>query len=121
MAQVMQACRTMRCVLLDTEQDIHEAVAQALVAHDILFLHEYRLMPRCRIDFWTSQKRIGIEVKKGKPRQQMLIDQVVRYCASDQIDGLIMVVERCIEVHPHVINGKPVEYLSLSKLFGVAV
>jgi hypothetical protein len=100
------------------EYDIHTQVAEALGAAGLSFAHEYRLGPRCRIDFRVG--RIGIEVKKGRPAPSELTKQLRRYLESDALDGMIVVTQR-VTALPATINGKPVKLITLNRLWGVAL
>ena len=100
------------------EYDIHAQVASALGAAGLPFEHEYKLGPRCRIDFRVG--RIGIEIKKGRPASSDLARQLGRYLMSDELDAVIVVTQRVTRV-PESIHGKPVYLLSLNRLWGVAL
>ena len=100
------------------EYDIHAQVASALGAAGLEYEHEYRLGPRCRIDFRVG--RVGIEVKKGRPASSDLAKQLRRYLASDALDAVIVVTQRVTHV-PATLSGKPVYLVSLNRLWGVAL
>ena len=115
---ITSALSSVRMPAMPGEYDIHGAISQALHAAGIEHIHEYRLLPRCRIDFLSG--RIGIEVKKGRPSPQALRQQLNRYLASDALDAIIVVMQRAIEL-PSSIGGKPVILISLNRLWGVAL
>ena len=100
------------------EYDIHAQVASALGAAGMDYEHEYKLGPRCRIDFRVG--RVGIEVKKGRPASAELARQLGRYLASDELDAVIVVTQRVTRVPEHI-HGKPVKLISLNRLWGVAL
>jgi len=100
------------------EYDLHAEVALALQGAGISCEHEYRLAPRCRIDFLSG--RIGIEVKKGRPAPADLRKQLTRYLESDVLDAVIVVVQHAVTL-PNAIGGKPVVQLSLNRLWGIAL
>jgi len=100
------------------EYDLHAEVAAVLTTHDIVHSHEYRLAPRCRIDFLAG--RIGIEIKKGRPVPSSLRQQLARYLASDEVAAIIVVTQRAVTL-PRTISGKPVVQISLNRLWGVAL
>lgn len=103
------------------ESAIQNAIAAALAAAGVAFDREFRLGYRSRIDF-LCESGIGIEVKKGKPSRVALERQVRRYAEFDIVKGVIMVVEECIFDHiGEANNGKPVEYVSLAKAWGLAI
>ena len=118
MRRVADALAAVRMPAQPEEYDIHAAVADALSAAGLAFIHEYRLGPRNRIDFLVG--RVGIEVKKGRPATSDLTRQLRRYLAADALDGLIVVTQRVTAV-PSVICGKPVILVSLNRLWGVAL
>lgn len=79
-------------------------------------MHEASLGQRARIDFLCG--RTGIEIKRGRPNVKTLAQQLHRYLDSEQLDGLIVVVERAANV-PSLIDGKRVEVVSLNSLWGI--
>ena len=100
------------------EYDLHAEVSAALSCAGIEHSHEYKLAPRCRIDFLAS--RVGIEIKKGRPAPSLLREQLTRYLRSDELDAIVVVVQQAITL-PQTICGKPVELISLNRLWGVAL
>lgn len=116
--RVADALASVRMPAQPEEYDIHAAVADALAAAGLAYVHEYRLGPRNRIDFLVG--RVGIEVKKGRPATSDLTRQLRRYLAADALDGLIVVTQRVTAV-PGEICGKPVMLVSLNRLWGVAL
>ena len=117
-ARVADALASVRMPAQPEEYDIHAQVASALGAAGITFEHEYRLAPRCRIDFKAG--RVGIEVKKGRPASAALRQQLLRYLASDELDAVIVVTQR-VTALPGSILGKLVVLVSLNRLWGVAL
>lgn len=118
MARICAALASIRLPAQPEEYDIHGAIAEALAAHGLDYAHEYKLGPRCRIDFRVG--RVGIEVKKGRPATGELTRQLRRYLASDDLDAAIVVTQRVTRL-PEAIGGKPVQLLSLNRLWGVAL
>jgi len=100
------------------EYDLHADISAALRCDGIEHIHEYKLAPRCRIDFLAG--RIGIEIKKGRPSPSALRDQLTRYLRSDELDAIVVVMQQAVSLPP-VIGGKPVELVSLNRLWGVAL
>ena len=100
------------------EYDLHADVSAALTRAGIAHSHEYRLAPRCRIDFLAG--RIGIEIKKGRPVPSQLKEQLARYLRSSELDAVIVVAQQVVNL-PQTIVGKPVEQVSLNRLWGVAL
>ena len=115
---IIGALSAVRMPAQPEEYDIHAQVASALDAAGLPFEHEYKLGPRCRIDFRVG--RVGIEVKKGRPASSDLAKQLGRYLASDELDAVIVVTQRVTRV-PESICGKPVYLISLNRLWGVAL
>lgn len=117
-ARVCQALAAVRVAAQPEEYDIHAAVAAALTAAGLEYDHEYRLGPRRRIDFRVG--RVGIEVKKGRPRASALAEQLRRYLASEDLDAAVVVTQRALAL-PRTIGGKPVALVTLDRLWGVAL
>ena len=120
MRRVSAALSRLRVQCPGHEFEIHSKVADALSRDGIQFRREVPLGDRCRIDFLT-QGGIGIEVKRGKPNSGAVRRQLERYAARDSVAGIIIVVDRNIFDVPSELNGKPIEYISLSHLWGIAL
>ena len=90
--RIIDALAAVRMPAQPEEYDIHAQVAAALGAAGLPFEHEYKLGPRCRIDFKVG--RVGIEVKKGRPASAELTKQLRRYLASDALDAVVVVTQR---------------------------
>ena len=118
MARICAALSRLRLPAQPEEYDIHRRIAEALGAAGLAYEHEYRLAPRCRIDFRVG--RVGIEVKKGRPASADLVRQLRRYLASSDLDAVIVVAQRIAAVPPSLC-GKPVQLISLNRLWGVAL
>ena len=116
--RITAALSAVRMPAQPEEYDIHAQVASALGAASLEYEHEYRLGPRCRIDFKVG--RVGIEVKKGRPASSELTRQLRRYLESDELDAVIVVAQRVTRL-PETILGKRVELISLNRLWGVAL
>ena len=117
-APILDALAAVRMPAQPGEYDIHAQVASALGAAGLDFEHEYKLGPRCRIDFRVG--RVGIEVKKGRPAATALTQQLRRYLESDDLDAAVVVVQRALPL-PGRILGKPVRIVALNRLWGVAL
>ena len=115
---IVCALSSIRVPALSGEYDLHAEISAALTRSGIDHIHEYKLAPRCRIDFLTG--RVGIEVKKGRPIPSALRDQLSRYLCSDELDAIIVVVQQAVNL-PSTIGGKPVKLISLNRLWGVAL
>jgi len=101
-----------------SEYEIHGQIEAALKSAGIAFEREVKLGARRRIDFLTAGG-IGIEVKKGKAASGAVAEQVDRYGESERVKAVVLVVERSVFRAPEETSGgKPVVYLSLSKLMG---
>lgn len=125
MNQLSQEIETIVCALssvrvpaMPGEYDLHADVSAALTRAGIVHFHEYKLAPRCRIDFLAG--RIGIEIKKGRPVPSKLKEQLARYLRSDELDAIIVVAQQAINL-PQTIVGKQVKQVSLNRLWGVAL
>lgn len=116
--RITDALSTLRTPATPGEYDLHTAVSGALTQAGIAHQHEFRLAPRCRIDFLAG--RIGLEIKKGRPTPSALREQLSRYLKSDVLDAIIVVTQRAVFL-PQTIGGKPVRQISLNRLWGVAL
>jgi hypothetical protein len=118
MEQVIRALKRIRTQVIIDEFKLHKLISNELDKEGISFKSEFPLGPRNRIDFLTDSG-IGIEAKKGKPNELQVINQLIRYAAFEQVRGLILVIERYMDL-PEEINGKPVRSIGLRKLWGIA-
>lgn len=118
MVQIAEALSGLRITPGTQEMEIHRAIAAALSAAAVSFVHEARLAPRCRVDFLVED--VAIEVKCGKPQRAVLLEQLRRYMAQPQVCGLILVVERNAPL-PATISEKPCMLFGLNRLWGIAL
>ena len=116
--RVCAALAALRLPAEPGEYDIHAEVAAALAAAGLEYAHEYKLGPRCRVDFRVG--RVGIEVKKGRPAASDLRRQLARYLAFDDLSAMVVVTQKVTPV-PERIGGKPVRLISINRLWGVAL
>lgn len=115
---IVCAISTLRVPAMPGEYDLHSDVSAALTRAGIDHIHEYRLAPRCRIDFMVG--RVGIEIKKGRPSPAALTKQLTRYLQSDELDAVIVLTQQAVSI-PQTISGKPVHLITLNRLWGVAL
>ena len=115
---IVCAISSIRIPAMPGEYDLHAEISAALNCAGIEHSHEHKLAPRCRIDFLSG--RIGIEIKKGRPVPSALKKQLARYLQSDELDAIIVVAQQAVSL-PKTIEGKPVEMVSLNRLWGVAL
>jgi len=115
---ILAALEAIRIGAQPEEYEIHAEIARALDAASIPYIHEYKLMPGCRIDFACGS--IGIEVKKGKPAASVLRRQLERYLEGPQLSAIIVVMQRPCSL-PGKICNKPVYAVSLNRLWGIAL
>ena len=118
MEQVISALRTLRAPIQQGEYDLHRLVMDALDAASISWEHEVKLAPRCRIDLMCGG--VGIEIKRGKIEIARVKEQLRKYAACPQVEGLILVTEKTVPL-PHPMNGKPVRLICLNRLWGIAL
>lgn len=110
--EVLAVLRSKR-FLFTREDDLQEAVADALVAEGLAPVREVRLSPRDRIDVLVGN--VGIEIKvAGKPHS--VSAQMERYAASDRLDALVLVTCRARHRPPAELLGKPVHVVFLGGL-----
>lgn len=117
-ARIIAALETVRAPALPGEYDLHGMIAAALERAGIPCAHEYRLAPRCRIDFLCGD--VGIEVKKGRPVPAQLRKQLSRYLESDELREVVVVMQRAVHM-PETISGKRVHVVSLNMNWGIAL
>lgn len=118
MTRILSALEGVRAPAQPGEYDLHSLISAALSGAGISCAHEYRLAPRCRIDFLAEG--VGIEVKKGRPDRNALARQITRYLASAEVEAVVVVTQRAVPL-PDEIAGKRVRLVSLNRLWGVAL
>ena len=96
MERIIEAISALRAPLQQGEYDLHRLVMDALDAAGIPWAHEVPLAPRCRIDLMCGG--VGIEIKRGKPVRGRLLEQLTRYARCEGVEGLILVVERSVDL-----------------------
>lgn len=116
--RILDALSRIRMGPQPEEYEIHAAVAAALQESGIPCIHEYKLRPRCRIDFLCGS--VGIEVKKSRPASAQLRAQLSRYLESDALSAVIVVLQKPCTL-PASIQNKPVHIVALNRLWGVAL
>ena len=116
--EVLEALRAMRPPFALYEADIHRMVEDRLTACGLAFGHEVRLAQGCRIDYMVGG--VGVEIKKGKPKQEVLLGQLERYARCEQVESLIVISWQSVRL-PAQIVGKPLYLLPLSQLWGVSL
>jgi hypothetical protein len=115
---VLEALRAMRPPFALYEADLHALVGQTLNENGILYVHEARLAPRCRVDYLVGD--VAVEIKKGKPRPADLRAQLLRYAMCDGVRCLVVLSWKSVEL-PEMIVGKPIYRLAMSQLWGVSL
>lgn len=115
---ILQALSTLRIPPQPEEYEIHEAIARALDAAGIAYIHEHKLLPGRRIDFACG--KTGIEVKKSRPVASRLREQLRRYLEETELECVIVVMQKPCAL-PRTICNKPVYTVALNRLWGVAL
>lgn len=115
---IIRALHNVRVPAQPGEYDIHAMIAEALAVSEVEFVHEYRLGPRCRVDFLCGD--VAIEVKKGRPLPSALARQLARYLESDEVREMIVVLQKRVTL-PETIRGKRVWVVSLNANWGLAL
>lgn len=116
--RVLKALETIRCPAACTEMELHEQAARAFERFGLPARHEVALGPRCRIDFMVGG--IGVEIKKSRPQPAALISQLRRYAACAQVEELIVVAPRGVNL-PKTALGKRVTMVGLERLWGISL
>ena len=115
---IIAALKGVRAPAMPGEYDLHGMIAAALDEAGLEYGHEYRLAPRCRLDFMCSG--VAIEVKKGRPQSAELIRQLKRYMEHEAVREMVVVTQRRVRL-PDTICGKKVRLVALNMLWGVAL
>lgn len=118
MEQIISALSALRIPLVTDEYQLQALVGQALERGGVPYVKEARLAPRCRVDFLCGS--VAVEVKRGKPRRALLLQQLRRYAAQESVTAVVLVVERTADL-PRTVLGKPCAVVALNRLWGVAV
>lgn len=117
--RVCTAIQSIRVTHIDMEYDMQAQVAAAFDKAGIPYKKEHRLGPRNRVDFYVDG--IAVELKKGRPNRQKVIDQLYRYAAFECVQAVILVLQNSMQVPLSEINGKPFRVIGLQKLWGIAL
>ncbi len=117
--RVDRTLRSLRLRPAFDEYEIHGAVAEALEAAGLDYVHEAPLGPRCRADFLIGGS-VVVEIKRGRPAVSALRRQLERYLVFPQVTAAFVLTEKRVGL-PARIAGKPCRTLSLSELWGIAL
>jgi hypothetical protein len=96
---------------LSTEFAAQTGLVRLFEAERVRYEAEVVLSAADRIDFLIG--RVGVEVKIGQPRRQIL-RQLERYAGSDRLDELLLVSSAPFPAGGFRAHGKPVFVVSLS-------
>lgn len=100
-----------------SEARMQACIAQALERAGIHAMREYKLAPRCRIDFFC-EGNIGIECKVGTPSRAAVAAQLERYAETGALSEIILCMQRVIlPVEPPI----PYHFLSLNCNHGMTL
>ncbi len=116
--RALEALMTIRCPAACSETELHEQAARAFARFHLPARHEAVLGPRCRIDFMVGG--IGVEIKKSRPQRAALLRQLTRYAACPQVEELIVVAPRGVNL-PKAVMGKRVTMVGLERLWGISL
>jgi len=116
---VIGAVRTVRLPPVRLESDVVDAIKKSLDLVEIPYEQEVVVAPRSRVDLLV-EGGIAIEVKRGKPNTRTVARQVERYAGSDMVTAIVLVSERGLIHHIVEAHGKPIEYVALSKNWGLS-
>jgi len=100
------------------EESIHRKIMDVFDNYKIQYVHEYKLIPHKRFDFWLDG--IVLEIKKKKPSKITLLNQLNKYTKSDKVKAIIVVLEKSMDL-PKSLNDTPIFVLSLNANWGVAI
>jgi hypothetical protein len=116
---IVRVLGDLRLHATSSEQEIHRCIANLLQAAGIAFEHECRLGKGSRVDFLCADG-VAIEVKRGKPPTAVVIRQVERYCESDRVRAVILVLERGLIRVPTRVQWKQVRTVVLTTNWGIS-
>ncbi len=120
---IINACKALRDVKpqhIGTEHDMQRLIADAFDRHGITYEKEFKLGPRCRVDFMLDHG-VAVEAKKGKPTSSKLEAQLERYTAFTEVHAIIAAVERSVFFIANELNEKRVYVVSFSSSWGIAI
>lgn len=117
-AEVLAVLRKLRVNYIREEYELQNEIAKLLEDHNVPFIKEYKLGPRNRVDFYING--IVLEIKKAKPNRERVIRQLMRYAEYEEVTGLILVIERSMDI-PDEINSKKCISFGLNKQWGIAL
>lgn len=117
--QVCAAISSIRVMHVNMEYDLQRDVATALAAQNISFQKEYQLGPGNRVDFLIDG--IVVEIKKGKPNRQRVLEQIQRYAHFECVGAVVLVVQTSLQMPIEMVNEKPCKIIGLQKLWGIAL
>jgi len=117
-SHIISALSTVKISLRLDEKSIHRKIMDVFDYHKIRYVHEYKLIPHKRFDFWMDG--IVLEIKKAKPSKITLLNQLNRYTKSDKVKAIIVVLEKSMDL-PKSLNDTPIFVLSLNANWGVAI
>ncbi len=115
---VTRALMSIRAPRTACEYDLHRLVAEAMAREGIPFGHEVPLAPRRRIDFLCGG--VGVEIKRGRPQRTPLLRQLAAYAACESVRSLVLIADHPPRL-PDAVCGKPLQALSLQRLWGIAL
>ncbi len=120
--QIAHLMSQLRVALVPDEYALQRDIQSVLDRNGIPYQKECLLAPRNRVDFLV-EGGIAIEVKCGrqKPNLTRVLAQLHRYAKSEQVEALVLLVERNLVGVPKQIEGKPCKVLGLYRLWGVAL
>lgn len=117
--RTLTALKQLRVNVVDDEYELQNKISAQLQEAGIGFKKEFYLGPRNRVDFMVDGG-IAIEVKKGKPNKQQVVNQIIRYTRFEEVKAVVLIVETSLEI-PGEINGKECISFGLNKLWGIAL
>lgn len=115
---IAKLIKSIRFPFLVEEYQIHEKIAEIFSQNHLDFVHEYKLGPYARIDFFVDG--VGIEVKKGKQSYKSLLAQLKKYAAYPDICAIIVVVQSAVKLPAKIVN-KPIFCIPLYQSWSVSL
>ena len=117
--KTINALEALRTPAVIDELELQNMVEAALLQNNIEYKREARCGKGCRVDFLLSAG-VAVEVKARRRPYKTLMAQLKRYAACETVTAIIFVTNDTAHL-PSSINEKPLIYLNLKRLWGVAI
>ena len=117
--KTINALEALRPQAVLDEIELQDMVEAALLQNNIEYRREARCGKGCRVDFLLSGG-VAVEVKARRRPYKTLLSQLKRYAQCETVSAIIFVTNDAAHL-PAQIEEKPLIYLNLKRLWGVAL